>query len=162
MEQPVFVPGGDALAEQLLWLCEVVATERPEVLAYLIETVRLSPSGSALMDLAGCWGVEMVAVRRAVEEGVRQLDRLEAVASWRGTWRGTKAVFGRSVNVAVLHDLAVTRKQRGRGGNISRVVRMLEREREHEEIRSRIESFLDVSEETRAEDLRLLSECRPW
>ncbi len=97
-------------------LLELVATERPDLLAPLVETLQNSPGRRGLAKVAEVWGIRpedraadlgAVAVRAS-----RHLDRLERRRP--GTWRHPDQVVD-APNVEALATVADARRERADG-----------------------------------------------
>ncbi len=128
-------------------LLELVASERPELLAPLVEALEHSPARPGLAEVAEVWGVR--SEDRAAELGAvamraaRHLDRLERRRP--GTWRHPRQVVD-SPKVQALVILADERH--GRVEGIARTKRLnvlrrkLRRVAEVERQRRELDAFL--------------------
>ena len=143
MNPPDAIPVSDALTEQALALCELVASERPSLLGYLVATLRRSPSAPALTHLAGLWDVRADHLRSAMHQAATQLDNLEQRPLYQAS---LKSRFGdQTLHLLLLHDLASARAGRRSGQQINRLTAIARRfHREHQDGRARrlVEDFL--------------------
>ncbi len=130
-------------------LLELVATERPELLAPLVEALEYSPARPGLVQVAKVWGVrpeDLAADLGAVAaKASKHLDRLEHRRP--GTWRHPAQVVD-SPNVEALATVADARH--GRAEGIARAKRLnilrrkLGRAAEVERARRELGAFLQA------------------
>ncbi len=123
-------------------LLEIVASERPELLVPLCETLRSGPAFQIVLDLARDWHVEPAELAAVASRAARQLGRLEMR---RGQWRHPSLVVD-SPNVRALSHFAYARRGRVSGRVRSRRLNVLaiklRRIAETEHHRRQLDSFL--------------------
>ncbi len=130
-------------------ILELVASERPASLSWLLDVLRSSPAGSALGQLAEDWLSQLgdldaqvgAALARVAVKAARDLGRLDRRRSW-----STPDVVVPSPNVAALYCFANARAGRMAGlaqrRHLEVIARKLERAYELHRTKHELEEFM--------------------
>ena len=130
-------------SDPLVAVLEMVATQRPDLLPWLVAVFERSPANFTLFQIADEWNLPLQELRSAAAKAADDLDRLEARAV---VWIQPR--FLRKPHLGALFRFAVERCQRvgsRRRQRLENIGRRLERQLELNRRRQWIETFIGGS-----------------
>ncbi len=128
-------------------LLEAIASERPDLLAEVVEVLEHSPARHGLAEVADVWGIQSgdrAELGAVALKASAHLDRLERRRP--GTWRHPGQVVD-APNVQALASFADARRQRvaglARTNRLGVVFRKVDRAAEVERQRRKLDAFME-------------------